>query len=317
MDKLLTIAIPTFNRSALLDKQLRWLDEAIKGFESDCEILISDNCSTDNTKEIVKKWQEKLNIKHNINLQNIGLMRNFASCMQAAKSRYVWVVADDHNIQHRTLAYVVQTLKNHPNLSLLALNFSIRSIPTGEIVNERVFNLQNEEIRADGRTFIEHSLESDWILGLMSGMIYKTEAVKLAIEQWASSPDSAEGQIYWSAFCATQGSVKITKETYIEYPSPMFFQTKPKEWFRRHYAELPEVYAKLIQIGYNRRVCRKLILKHFIQKNNWKVVLGALRRWPSFATKIMIQYFSLVIISALENTVVSPILPKLSQNKLL
>ena len=44
MQKLLTIAIPTYNRAALLDKQLAWLATAIKGFESECEIIISDNC---------------------------------------------------------------------------------------------------------------------------------------------------------------------------------------------------------------------------------------------------------------------------------
>ena len=55
MNKLLTIAIPTYNRAALLDKQLAWLAIAIKGFESECEIIISDNCSTDNTPGVVKK----------------------------------------------------------------------------------------------------------------------------------------------------------------------------------------------------------------------------------------------------------------------
>ncbi len=305
MDKLLTIAIPTFNRSELLNKQLTWLAQAVKGFESDCEIYISDNCSTDNTKEVVKNWQKTLTnitIRYNKNPQNIGLMRNFAACMQVAKSEYVWVIADDHHIQQRTLAYVVQNLKDNLNLSLLALNFSIRSIPTKEIVTECVFEIENEEIRADGKAFIEHSLAADYILGLMSGMVYKTEAIKLAIQKWPSSPDSAEGQIYWTAFCATQGSVKITKDIYIEYPSPMFFQTKPKEWFRRHYAELPEVYTKLIEIGYSQKFCRELILKHFRQKNNWKVVLGAIRRWPLFAIVTMLRYFSLVGVSAWETT---------------
>ena len=41
--KLLTIAVPTYNRAELLDKQLAWLAQAIQGFESECEIIISDN----------------------------------------------------------------------------------------------------------------------------------------------------------------------------------------------------------------------------------------------------------------------------------
>lgn len=304
-NKLLTIAIPTFNRSDLLNAQLVWLAQAIKGFESDCEIFVSDNCSTDNTEEVIKHWQYTLNnvtFKYKKNSHNIGLMRNFAACLQSAKSKYIWVVADDHKIQQEALAYVVQNLKKYPDLSLLALNFSIRSIPTNEIIIERVFKIGNEEVWANGQALIEHSLTADWILGLMSGMIYNTAAIQLALEKWSLSPDNSEGQIYWTAFCAAQGSVKMTKETYIEYSSPMFFQTRPKEWFKRHYAELPKVYIKLIEIGYNQILCRKLIIDHFKHKNNWKVILGALKRWPFFSVKIIIFYFSLVGISAWKTT---------------
>lgn len=87
MNKLLTIAIPTYNRAELLDKQLAWLDHAIKGFEYECEILVSDNCSTDNTQEVIKKWQQNL---HNFNFQinkhpeNLGVMRNIMYCLNSA-----------------------------------------------------------------------------------------------------------------------------------------------------------------------------------------------------------------------------------------
>ena len=49
MSKLLTISIPTYNRAQALDRQLMWLATEILGHEDDCEIIISDDCSTDNT----------------------------------------------------------------------------------------------------------------------------------------------------------------------------------------------------------------------------------------------------------------------------
>jgi len=64
MNKLLTIAIPTYNRADLLDKQLTWLSQAIKGFETECEILVSDNCSTDHTQSIINKWRIFSKISH-------------------------------------------------------------------------------------------------------------------------------------------------------------------------------------------------------------------------------------------------------------
>ncbi|PAX46954.1 glycosyltransferase family 2 protein, partial [Brunnivagina elsteri] len=98
MTRLLTIAIPTFNRSVILDKQLEWLNQAIRGFENDCEILISDNCSTDNTPDIIKKWQNNFSnvvFISNCNTSNIGVMRNITFCLNTAQTKYVWVIGDD------------------------------------------------------------------------------------------------------------------------------------------------------------------------------------------------------------------------------
>jgi Glycosyl transferase family 2 len=51
MDILLSIVIPTYNRAVELDRQLGWLAQEIKGYEQECEVFISDNCSTDQTPE--------------------------------------------------------------------------------------------------------------------------------------------------------------------------------------------------------------------------------------------------------------------------
>ena len=303
MPKLLTIAIPTFNRAESLDKLLAWLADAIQGSESDCEILVSDNCSTDNTKKVIEKWQQLIKgtiFCYNKNSINIGLMPNFAYCLQAPTSKYVWVIADDDTIQKRAIPYVLQNLKNHPDLSLLLLNGSIRSTPTGEIVMSHIFEIENEEVNTDAESTIKEFLITERILALMSGTVYKTEAIQSALKEWSSSTENVEAQIYWTALCATKGSIKVSKETYFEYASPMFYQTRPKIWFTRHYGDLPEIYTKLMEVSSYKRVCRKLLIEHFTQKNNWKVVLGALRRWPILTINTMLPYYALVGMSAWE-----------------
>ncbi|OBQ16117.1 glycosyltransferase family 2 protein [Anabaena sp. AL93] len=115
MNKLLTIAIPTYNRAELLDKQLTWLSQAIQGFESECEILVSDNCSTDHTQSIISKWQNiltNITFKSNKNPENIGVMRNIFHCLSSATTKYVWTIGDDDPIQERAVAYVMDKIKN-------------------------------------------------------------------------------------------------------------------------------------------------------------------------------------------------------------
>lgn len=301
MNRLLTIAIPTFNRHDFLEKQFVWLEKAIKGFESECEILISDNCSTDNTPQLIEEWQSHFSATPfvcNRNSVNTGLMRNFAYCLKTPKTKYVWVLGDDDVIQDGTLDYVINNLKQHPDLSLLLLDFSIRSIATNEIVHDNVFHIDFEEVHSDGQALIEHHLVDHHMgLGFIAATVYSTESVQLALKTWPQIVDNLEGQLYWSAFAALHGSVKISKEVFIEYASNMLFQTNPKIWFSKYYANIIEVYVQLIKLGYNSQLIRKLILRHFIT-NNWRVVLGAIRRWPVQAITTMIYYFSVVASSA-------------------
>ncbi|NEQ25134.1 MAG: glycosyltransferase, partial [Microcoleus sp. SIO2G3] len=80
MNKILSICIPTFNRAEELDNQLTWLFKEIKGFEDECEVIVSDNCSSDNTQEVVEKWRSlfcQTTFKSNRNQENVGWMRNF------------------------------------------------------------------------------------------------------------------------------------------------------------------------------------------------------------------------------------------------
>ena len=52
----LSILIPTYNRCELLDECLKKL--VLGGFFNDhCEINVSDNASTDSTKQIASKYQ--------------------------------------------------------------------------------------------------------------------------------------------------------------------------------------------------------------------------------------------------------------------
>jgi hypothetical protein len=74
---------------------------------------------------------------------------------------------------------------------------------------------------------------------------------------------------------------------------------KPKMLLKMQYTYSPEVNLKLREIGYSNSFCRNLILNHF-NSNNWRVLLGALRRWPILALTTVIPYFALVSISALE-----------------
>ncbi len=92
---LLTIAIPTFNRSGCLEQLLDALMPQLEG-ETRVELIISDNASPDDTPSVVASFRERgLELIHSRNETNIGSDANFIRCYEMARGEYVWIFGDD------------------------------------------------------------------------------------------------------------------------------------------------------------------------------------------------------------------------------
>jgi len=98
-----SLAIPTYNNSKYLDKQLEIIFQNFKKIKlkNFLEVVISDNCSTDNTRYVIKKFEKKikhlnsLKLKYRKNSTNIGYPKNFINLIKILKSEYVIFLGDD------------------------------------------------------------------------------------------------------------------------------------------------------------------------------------------------------------------------------
>ncbi len=308
MSKLLTIAIPTFNRAQFLDRQLAWLAQAIKGYESECEILVSDNCSTDNTQEVISKWQQTLsNVTFYVNKhsENVGVLKNVAYCLKNAATKYVWAIGDDDPIQSRAIAYVFQKIKENQKISLIFLNFSGRNQITGEpvhpptIADNRWFDADSEDGYGDSKAVFEHCFEkSIGAVIFLTATIYNTELVKQGLHFWPEAENNWIFLAYLSGYCAARGGIVVTKETFMEcIVGVSYWQKEAKSALLMQYKHTPEVILKLEETGYSQEFCQHMIIKHF-QDANLKVFLGALRRWPLYTLQTVIPFLRVVVLSA-------------------
>lgn len=304
MNKLLSVCIPTFNRAEQLNNQLAWLAKEVKGFEDECEVIFSDNCSTDNTQEIINEWQpffDGTTFKSNKNSENIGWMRNFVYCLNASISRYTWIIGDDDLIFEGTLAYVLKTLKEKPDLSLLYLNFSGRHRETGQVMGEHWFDTNLEKDISDGKTIFQHCIEKNiGAVIFITATVFRTDLAQIALRKWPTSIDNWAGLAYWTGFCASQGSVLVTKDNYIECAMGVsYWQKDPKAWFKIRHQDIPEVYVKIQGIGYPNIFCKRMILnilkEDLIFKNamaNIKYYLWCFKTSPLWFMSVVIHFLA-------------------------
>ena len=95
-EKLLSICIPTYNRRSFLEEAVQ---SALKIYRPQVEIIISDNCSSDDTEEYCSQLVNKYPfIKYNRNEKNLGPDGNFLWLLQNATGKYIQILSDDDSV---------------------------------------------------------------------------------------------------------------------------------------------------------------------------------------------------------------------------
>ncbi|MHB1022595.1 MAG: glycosyltransferase family 2 protein [Acidobacteriaceae bacterium] len=108
---LLTIAIPTYNRSKYLAELLKTLAPQLAG-EQRVELIISDNASTDDTVSLVKRFQDEgLSARYIRNDTNLGPDGNFLQCFNEAQGKYFWIFGDDDAIDGQGVSKTLALLE--------------------------------------------------------------------------------------------------------------------------------------------------------------------------------------------------------------
>ncbi|MCA1443314.1 glycosyltransferase family 2 protein [Ensifer sp. IC4062] len=113
----LSICIPTYNRARFLENALGRFIESYQ-IPFSFEIVISDNASTDNTREIVETFAGKgLPIRYFRQPENRGVDANLGSAFRHAAGAYAIYLADDDMLAVDGLVEAIAYLDRNPALS--------------------------------------------------------------------------------------------------------------------------------------------------------------------------------------------------------
>src|SRR3569832_475932 len=154
MEVKLSICIPTYNRQRFLYQCLESILSSAKGYESKIEIIVSDNASTDQTGEVVSRFQKAYPyIQYHRNHTNIGGERNFYAAASLASGAYIWVFGDDDKVEEDAIPIVLRQIESE--YDLIISNFLIWSQDFSMMKKERGISLKEDEIIEDPNSLKE------------------------------------------------------------------------------------------------------------------------------------------------------------------
>jgi len=177
MEKKLEIVLITYNRSEYLENTL---SQVIKSPFAKCKITILDNCSTDNTSEVCKKYQK---LFHNMKIirhkHNIGGNANILRAAETSNSLYTWILADDDILDFSDCSDFIDAIDSE-KYDVILNTFKGAELSNGKTFLEllKEFNSKNNnsylEISAK-RLFNLIKHEYFLFMGFIPSFIFKTE----------------------------------------------------------------------------------------------------------------------------------------------
>jgi hypothetical protein len=120
---LLSVGIPTYNRARLLESALRSLVSQVREAGEKVELIVSDNCSTDDTADVVRKARELVPIRYRRNDRNLGLARNVLGIAnELATGEFVWMIGDDELVMPGAVRRILGVLEKHSEVDYVFVN---------------------------------------------------------------------------------------------------------------------------------------------------------------------------------------------------
>ncbi len=169
--KTLTICIPTYNRVDLLKETINSILKAIEFADYVVEIIISDNCSIDNTYEYCLELKNKYHYIHYFkNYENLNEL-NFYIAIERSKTDYVWLFSDDDLMNINSISLVIEALNN--NYNFIVANYDLYDNNLLKIRKKNYFNLKQNVVITDKNILLsEYNLK----LGFISCIIFERKA---------------------------------------------------------------------------------------------------------------------------------------------
>lgn len=144
---LISTIIPSYNRADTVGQTIESI--LAQEVDADMEIVIGDDCSTDNAREVLLAYKEKYPdiIRLIFHEHNVGLGANWATCVKACRGKYI-SNCDNDDYWHNELKLQIQLdyMESHPDCNICITNHRTHNRTTGEIKEVEV-TLDHEHIQ--------------------------------------------------------------------------------------------------------------------------------------------------------------------------
>src|SRR6516162_5433847 len=111
-----SVIVPNYNHAKYLRRRV---DSILAQTYQDFELILLDDCSTDESREILASYANNPRVRTEFNVRNSGsTFKQWNKGVRATHGKYVWIAESDDYADERLLETLVARLEAEPNVAL-------------------------------------------------------------------------------------------------------------------------------------------------------------------------------------------------------
>lgn len=301
---LVSVIVPNYNHAPYLKQRL---DSIFNQTFQDFEVIILDDCSTDNSKEIIEEYRNRPQISHIVyNETNSGSpFKQWAKGFELAQGEYIWIAESDDWAENNFLEEIVPLLDSNNSV---ALAFSASTIV---YTNKKSFHTPyaNDTI-IDGKVFIKNKMLLGNSISNASAVVFRKSSLYKISNQYLNFKNAGD-YLFWILICQT-GSVAFKAESLNNFRQHSTNTTSQSQINGTAFFEVHTIFNYLksnkLSSTFDQKLCSILKIEEIkeIQKKNKdekKTLADALKLWKSEIKFTFINqsiYFSMILLSRIK-----------------
>ena len=201
---LVSIIVPNYNHACYLDRRLDTVfNQSYKNFE----VIILDDCSTDNSLEIINKYKNNIHLSQVIvNESNTGsTFYQWEKGIQLSKGDLIWIAESDDYNELTFLEEMVKGIVLDDRIVVAFSSYVFFNDFGGVNRHKDRFNLSFDGIR-----FIRGWMNMQCAIKNASGAVFKKEAYRLISKEFVSYRGAGDYQ-FWTEI-ASKGRVMYIRK---------------------------------------------------------------------------------------------------------
>ncbi|MBK0380653.1 glycosyltransferase family 2 protein [Mucilaginibacter segetis] len=171
---MVSVVIPNYNHAPYLQQRI---DSVLAQTYQDFELIILDDCSTDNSRQVIESYRGNERVSHIIfNQQNSGgPFHQWKKGIELAQGKYIWIAESDDWCETTLLETLVQGLDNNTDC---VLGYVQSYVVSGDNTIEKISTHDKLSEYVNGKVYIKAHLAERCDIWNASMVLFKKDAYK-------------------------------------------------------------------------------------------------------------------------------------------